>query len=63
MASSKTQPTFSLRLPNSTREEAEKLARHLGVALDDLILAAVDERIARLKAMLGRPANIYPKPN
>lgn len=39
---------FSLRLPNSTREDAERLAQDLGISFTSLILQAVEEKMLRL---------------
>lgn len=48
MTDKRQQEAFSLRLPNSTREDAERLAQDLGISFTTLILQAVEEKMARL---------------
>lgn len=46
---------FPLRLPNSTLDDAEKIARELGITLDALIFAAIEEKMSRHESLHTKP--------
>lgn len=43
---------FPLRLPRTTRAEAHDLARQLGLSLNEFILNAIAEKVARVEPLL-----------
>jgi len=60
MARARQANAFSLRLPRTTRADAEFQAKCQGVSMNTFILAAVAEKIERLGAIHARPEKSKP---
>jgi hypothetical protein len=48
---------FALRLPRSMRIEADRIAKHKKISLNEFVALAVAEKIARLELLLSEPLN------
>jgi hypothetical protein len=46
-------PSFPLRLPKTTRVQADRLAERQGVSLNEFIRVAVAEKISRLEPLIS----------